>query len=385
MSYSQAIYNHLTFLGRYNIRRFPEKLSNEPMLKYLRVNGRLPYLKKDFFETYAEPFRIPLVTDIPSVYPIATLRSAFHRFEDTPRGPKCATSLSTYLTLSGLRQGPWSLLVDVSRNAILLDTSTPLETPTQSTLRKFGNDRWDDRYPQTIQVHSHQIADLNFIVGSVMDFIDHDKEELALCVDEEVENNPTLFMRCFLNYVNQVLHAPCTTSENEISVGKVEKVDVDIHDMGVQCEHLFECLAHNMYKVRELDDGSYVVQGIDDEITDIFLTDQKMVIEPDKPPRNMRIDMVHVVKRLEKIHPWIKGGNEEYFEELDKEDRNLDQWWKSGQIEDEGQYTFGNDVWKIQFPEAKEYLYKTVPDVDAYRDKAGAAEDMDMKANQRRG
>ena len=31
-----------------------------------------------------------------------------------------------------------------------------------------------------------------------------------------------------------------------------------------------------------------------------------------------------------------------------EEDRNLDQWWKSGQIEDEGQYTFGNDVWKIQ-------------------------------------
>lgn len=352
MAITNALIESIELLGRYNVRRFPAKHTNESLHKYVRLNSRMPYLENKFLNS--EPFQIdvPKANTIPTTVPIATMAFAGYKLQ-APRGLKYYCSLPTFLTLAGLRPGSWSVFTSVSRNAVYLDSPLPMESPYNALIRKMGNDRWDDRYPQSLQAHVYPTQTMRkpstVLVSSLVDFVDADREEIALCTDQTI-HSPTFYMRCLINYIERVLHVPVTKEGDKLCIGKPQMHYWDIRDIANQCEEYMECLEHQLEIIRDLGDGNYFIEGESDQIVGIFPTEQRMVLDAYQPPQQkLRIEMDWVLR---------KASREAEMTQMYKEDMPMwmVDWWKHGPLEDEGCFDEPGNPWAVYPDHYKEHI-----------------------------
>jgi len=259
INHAESFAHTLQYLGRYGVRKLPPSTKPVSIHKMYRIGRPAPKVLPNLPNCATE---IPTITDNPRKIDALGLNHCGYEFT---RGLKPTFRIyipqTVYFILAGLLPFKWRLQAKVTRTLIHLDHDSILETEERHSVRAFLTEKFDTRFPQIVNVHTHSF-DLksDLLVGTLIDFVDQQENEYTLFTGETYEPTPSFMLQCLLNHTEHAVHAPISDTES-LRIEKPEIIPIDLHDFRQKCSFLFENVQNNVDNIRTLEDGNYILDG----------------------------------------------------------------------------------------------------------------------------
>jgi len=255
--------------------------------KFVRTSKISPEFKRP--ETM-EACTIP-ISKAPFQLPFPVLHFAKTEFFKTPTF-HIACSEPVYMALAGLQTGSWKLTAEVARSAIVIDGDLDAESQTHSSARAFLTNRFDDRYPHTLQLSSHNLDGLNIVVGSVFDF-QFNNRSCVLDSGHEIDRR-RIQLKILLNSCHSLIHAPLLKTETgSFVLRSCDLYDVEPMKILNDCDMWLHRLQSNLQQVKVLGDGNYEIHGHGEDVVGIVETtdsiNKQLPFQKYEPPMRWQI------------------------------------------------------------------------------------------------